>query len=247
MTRCLGLDFGDKTTGVAVSDPLGWTARGLEVIRRKNPLDISRTIERIAELAEEYGVKSIILGDPKGLDGGPGVRFSETARFQKALSKLGFVVIKRDERFSTAAVTKIFSETGVFGGRRENAVDMAAAAYILQGYLDEERGKQTNNREVGLMQGEEIFDGDDVETIIMSGENGEEVEYLILDEVEYEGDKYILVVEADAVDDDESDAVLFKQVGESEEDYVYEVPGDDEFEAVAKILSERLDEYEIES
>lgn len=88
--------------------------------------------------------------------------------------------------------------------------------------------------------------GDVVETIIMTGDNGEEVEYLIIDEVEHKNAKYLLVVEGSKADDDEADALIFKQVEESENEFVYEELSDEEFDEVAKILSERLDEYEID-
>lgn len=88
--------------------------------------------------------------------------------------------------------------------------------------------------------------GDVVETIIMTGDNGAEVEYLIIDEVEHKNAKYLLVVEGSKADDDEADALIFKQVEESENEFVYEELSDEEFDEVAKILSERLDEYEID-
>lgn len=63
--RILGLDFGDKTIGVAVSDPFGWTAQGVEIIRRENPMEFKKCMRRLAELVEQYQAETIVLGYPK--------------------------------------------------------------------------------------------------------------------------------------------------------------------------------------
>ena len=76
--RILGLDFGDKTIGVAVSDPLGWTAQGVEIIKRDNPQEFKKCMRRLAEIIEQYQVDTIVLGYPKNLDNSEGERCEKT-------------------------------------------------------------------------------------------------------------------------------------------------------------------------
>ena len=79
--RILGLDFGDKTIGVAVSDPFGWTAQGVEIIRRENSMEFKKCMRRLAELVEQYQTETIVLGYPKNLDGSEGDRCVKTKDF----------------------------------------------------------------------------------------------------------------------------------------------------------------------
>ena len=76
--RILGLDYGDKTVGVAVSDIFGWTAQGVEIIRRNNPMEYKQSLGRLAQLIEEYNVEKIVLGFPKNMDGSEGARCEKT-------------------------------------------------------------------------------------------------------------------------------------------------------------------------
>jgi len=91
------------------------------------------------------------------------------------------------------------------------------------------------------------FDDDfsDLETIVTTDEEGNEANFFILDEVEYSGSNYLLVVDEETAEDEESDAVIFKQVSAEGDEFIYEQPNDEEYEAVVKILSQRLDDYEI--
>ena len=90
---------------------------------------------------------------------------------------------------------------------------------------------------------DELDDG--LETIVMTDENGEETTFFVIDEVEHAGNMYLLLLEESIAEDEEADAVIFKQVSDEGDEFVYEPLSDDEFEAVAKILSERLDDYDI--
>jgi len=87
---------------------------------------------------------------------------------------------------------------------------------------------------------------EEIETLIMTDEDGNDVEYVIIDTVEHKGATFLLVVEMAMVEDDEADAILLKQVGEDEESYSYEEPTDEEFEEIARLLNEQSDEYDIE-
>ena len=131
--RILGLDFGSKTVGVAVSDELLITAQGVEIIRRKSQSKLRQTLARIDELVGKYKVEKIVLGYPKNMNNTEGDRCEKTKEFKEMLEKrCGLPVILWDERLTTVAADQSMMEMGI---RREN-VDEIAAIFILQGYLD---------------------------------------------------------------------------------------------------------------
>ncbi len=135
--RIMGLDFGSKTVGVAVSDSLLITAQGLEIIRRKEENKLRRTLARIEELIEEYEVEEIVLGLPRNMDASEGVRVELTREFQEKLERrTGLQVTLWDERLTTVSAEKIMMESGVRREKRKDYVDKIAATLILQGYLD---------------------------------------------------------------------------------------------------------------
>ncbi|MDO4530941.1 MAG: Holliday junction resolvase RuvX [Bacillota bacterium] len=136
--RILGLDFGDKTIGVAVSDPFGWTAQGVEIIRRENPMEFKKPMRRLAELVEEYQAEIILLGYPKNLDGSEGERCEKTKDFAERIRRRfpKAEVILWDERFSTIAAERSLREVGLNHDKRKSVIDKMAAVHILQGYLD---------------------------------------------------------------------------------------------------------------
>ncbi len=134
--RIIGIDYGDSRIGIAVSDPLGWTAQGLETINWK--ADIERPIERILELINSYGAKKVIVGFPKNMNGTIGPRGEKTNEFIELLkSRLEDIqIIKWDERLSTVSANRTMHELGVKKSKKKQVVDQIAAVYILQGYLD---------------------------------------------------------------------------------------------------------------
>jgi putative Holliday junction resolvase len=137
MIRIMGLDFGSKTVGVAVSDPLGLTAQGLETIKRTSENKLRRTLARIEELIAEYQVTAIVLGYPKNMNNTIGERAEKTLEFKEMLERrTGLPVTMWDERLTTVAATRTLIEGGVRRENRKEYVDMIAAEYILQGYLD---------------------------------------------------------------------------------------------------------------
>lgn len=140
--RIMGLDFGSKTVGVAVSDPLGITAQGIEIIRRDQENKIRKTLARIEELIKEYEVTRIILGFPKNMNNTIGERGEKTMEFKAMLERrTGLEVILWDERLTTVAADKAMMEAGIRREDRKNYVDRIAATFILQGYLDGNQGK----------------------------------------------------------------------------------------------------------
>lgn len=140
--RILGLDYGTKTTGVAVSDPLGWTAQGVEIIRRQEEEHHKATLNRIAEICEQYKVEKIVLGLPKNMNNTIGERGEKTLIFkQKLEAKLKLPVVTWDERLSTVAAESVLLEADVSRKKRKNVIDKLAATIILQNYLDANGGK----------------------------------------------------------------------------------------------------------
>ena len=136
-TRLLGLDYGSRTVGVAVSDPLGISAQPVETIFRKKENHLRQTLARIEELIDEYHVTKIIVGNPLHLDGGTGERARLSAEFaEKLKERLGLPVVMWDERESTAFAERSLISQQVRREDRKKYVDQIAAVFILQGYLD---------------------------------------------------------------------------------------------------------------
>lgn len=137
MIRIMGLDFGSKTVGVAVSDPLGITAQGIEIVRRTSENKLRKTLARIEALVAEYQVTEFVLGLPKNMNNTSGERVEKTMEFKAMLERrTGLPVHMWDERLTTVAADRTLIEAGVRRENRKEYVDMLAAVYILQGYLD---------------------------------------------------------------------------------------------------------------
>jgi putative Holliday junction resolvase len=135
--RIMGLDFGSKTVGVAVSDELLITAQGVEIVRRKSEGKLRQTLARVEELIQEYQVNKIVLGYPKNMNNSEGIRCEKTQEFKEMLERrTGLEVILWDERLTTVAADRTMMEASVRREDRKNYVDMIAAVLILQGYLD---------------------------------------------------------------------------------------------------------------
>ncbi len=135
--RILGLDYGTKTVGVAMSDPLLLTAQGIEIIRREHENKLRKTYARIEELCRENQVDRIVLGYPKNMNNTEGERCEKTNEFKEALERrTGLPVILWDERLTTVAADAVMMESGIRRENRKEYVDEIAAIFILQGYLE---------------------------------------------------------------------------------------------------------------
>lgn len=147
--RVMGLDYGSKTVGVAISDPLGLTAQGVETIWRKQENKFRQTLARIEELISEYQVERIILGYPKNMNNTIGERALKSLEFKEKLEgRTGLPVVMWDERLTTAEAERTLMETGVRRENRKQYLDQMAAVLILQGYLDRiSMNKEENNGE----------------------------------------------------------------------------------------------------
>ena len=142
--RIMGLDFGSKTVGVAISDPLFLTAQGIEIVRRKAPGKLRQTLARINELKEEYEVGKIVLGFPKNMNNTEGERCEKTLEFKEMLEKrTGLEVVLWDERLTTVEADRTMMQVGIRRENRKEYVDELAAIFILQGYLDYQSRQHT--------------------------------------------------------------------------------------------------------
>ncbi|MCI8335198.1 MAG: Holliday junction resolvase RuvX [Lachnospiraceae bacterium] len=135
--RWMGLDFGSKTVGVAVSDPLGLTAQPVEIVRRKSENKLRQTLARIEELIREYRVTELVLGFPKNMNNTLGERAAKSLEFKEMLERrTGLPVVMWDERLTTVEANRAMIEGKVRREERGRYVDAIAAVLILQGYLD---------------------------------------------------------------------------------------------------------------
>lgn len=135
--RVMGLDYGSKTIGVAISDPLGLTAQGIEIIRREEENKVRKSLRRIEELIKEYQVEEIVLGFPKNMNNTIGERAEKSLQLKETLERrCKLPVIMWDERLTTVEANRTLMESKVRRENRSKYVDMIAAVFILQGYLD---------------------------------------------------------------------------------------------------------------
>jgi putative Holliday junction resolvase len=237
--RYIGLDYGEKTIGVAISDAEGRVALGKETLRRDKPEALRANIRRLAEIIAEYGVTEIVLGDPKSKDGGgSGVRSAAVRLFKEKLERnfKRVPVTLWDERFSTAAVARVFEGNAARYGQR---VDEMAAVYILQGFLD----NKNISTEAALDEEHNI--------ITMCDEEGEETSFVVLSARRKDSTDYMLVEEyipADELDEDEyTDVLFFKSIGSEDDEMTFELIDDehDEFEDMIELFDEDLENLEI--
>ncbi|NLM21160.1 MAG: Holliday junction resolvase RuvX [Peptococcaceae bacterium] len=130
--RIMGLDLGEKTIGVAMSDPLGLTAQGITVIKRS-----SKDLEELQRLITDYEVTEIVIGLPRHMNGSLGDRALQTQKFASRLEQtFQLPVTLWDERLSTVGAERALLEADVSRAKRKKIIDKMAAVFILQGYLD---------------------------------------------------------------------------------------------------------------
>ena len=224
--RILGLDYGDKTVGVAVSDPFGWTAQGVEIIRRNSPVEYKQSLGRISELIAEYNVEKIVLGFPRNMDGSEGARCEKTLAYKERLEKRfkPMEVVLWDERLSTVAADRYMMSAEMDHFERKSVIDKMAAVFILQGYLDSVRNEAEK---------EEEYD-----TIVLEDDDGTETEYDITDEAEGDGTVYIFVRESGKKD---GQCLILKEFEDEDGDICYEeVEDETELEKAEKLFNKSI-------
>ena len=269
--RTLALDYGDARIGVAISDPLGWTSRGLTTIARKNPIDLSACIAKIVNIVKENHVDTVVLGYPKNMDNTEGENCKKVLAFKDKLEvALPYIaVVLFDERLTSSRARQIFGEVNLPGAKHKESIDKLAAAIILQDYLDlktrreqdagisryaaeNTRDKNTikeKNMEFDEKDFSEDFDpgfDTELETIVMTDEEGNEVEFMVIDEFMHDMVNYLIMVNAEDADEDEAEAAIFKQVSAGEEEYVYEEINEEEYNNLEAVLKVRMAEFDID-
>lgn len=143
--RVIGLDYGTKTVGVAISDEMKIVAQPLVTIERKQANKLRQTYAAIEKIIEEQDVELIVLGYPKNMNNTEGERAMATQEFKEALERrTGLEVVLIDERLTTIEANRILEETGVAISARKEHIDKMAAAIILQNYLDMEYNKKNS-------------------------------------------------------------------------------------------------------
>ena len=137
--RLLGLDYGSKTGGVAVSDPLGIGASAVEIIRREKEGHLRRTLKRIEELVRQYEAEAIVLGYPLNMNGTAGDRAEKTLEFKEKLeARLPIPVFLCDERLTTVEAEEIMALNGIRQADYKEHVDMIAAQVILEDWMNDQ-------------------------------------------------------------------------------------------------------------
>lgn len=149
--RVLALDVGDKRIGVALSDPTNLLASPLTTVRRAGgPSDLPSDVEEVARLAAEHDVREIVIGLPLSLSGRPGAQAARVAQFARALAqRVAIPIVTVDERYSSVQAERLLRESGIEPSRNKARVDSAAAAVILQAYLDAKRANPSPNSSQG--------------------------------------------------------------------------------------------------
>ncbi|ATW23974.1 Holliday junction resolvase RuvX [Candidatus Formimonas warabiya] len=133
--RIIGLDVGERTIGLAVSDPFGWTAQGIETIRRKG--DLAEDLDHLKRVISQYGVEKVVVGLPRNMNGTLGPSAQRAQEIAGIIGKeTGLPVEMWDERLSTTAAERTLLEGNVRRAKRKQVIDQMAAVIILQGYLD---------------------------------------------------------------------------------------------------------------
>ena len=252
--RTLGLDYGDRRIGIAISDGLGWTATALTTIERKNPIDLKESIKRIQDIVEENDIKRVVLGYPKNMDGTEGENCRKVQIFKSKLLQAleGIDIVLHDERLSTSRAKQIFNEVGIKTKKMAGGgIDKMAAQVILQGFLDMQANQSNTYKGEKNMSDEKILnelelDEIEIDSIVMTDEDGNDVEYMIIDEFEQGGTTYLVMVNAEDIEEEEIPTVIFKQVEATDDDFIYEEISEEEYYALRPILDERLEEFTID-
>ena len=247
--RIIGLDVGTKTIGVAVSDPFGWTAQGVETIFTRGA---ERDVERIAELLREYDTDRLVVGLPRSLNGQTGPQAERIMAFVTFLTDRGWQVRYQDERLTTAQAHRTLIEGDVKRAQRKQVVDKLAATYILQSFLDAGGWKEekpliniTNVQswKGGLPMENNNMEMDNIIELFDEDDNPVRFEHIMT--VQYEGQDYVLLAPVDPTEDMEEDEVLVLRIDNDENGEEIYVSVDDD-DLVQKVFEMYLEIVENE-
>ena len=136
----MGLDYGSRTVGVALSDPLRITSQPFETVERKSENKLRQTLARLEEIIKDSDVQEIVLGCPFNMDGSAGERVEKTMQFKELLEKrVGIEVVLQDERLTTIAADEKLEEMKIPRENRKKYIDQVAASIILEDYMNMKR------------------------------------------------------------------------------------------------------------
>ena len=223
--RVLALDVGERRIGVAVSDPLGLTAQGVETIMSAG---WSRDIERIAELLSQYQTDRLLVGLPRSLNGEIGPQAEKILEFSKRLSERGWQVRFQDERLTTSLAQRALIESDMSRKKRKQVVDKLAATYILQSFLDAGGWAEGVNpgavrvTDVAVWKGRKRMDSNENNSMEMDNivelidENDNPIRFEHIMTLQYKGEDYILLAPLDPTEDMEEDEVLVLKIENDE-------------------------------
>lgn len=218
--RILALDVGEKRIGVAVSDPMGWTAQGVETIFTHGA---EGDVNRIETLLRQYDTDRLVVGLPKSLSGEAGPQAERIMRFAELLLARGWHVRYQDERLTTAQAQRILIEGDVKRAARKQVVDKLAATCILQSFLDaggwKEASPQRTITDVLIWKGGHLMENNNMETdniIELVDENDNPVRFEHIMTVQYEGEDYVLLAPAEPIEDMDEDEVLVLRIENDE-------------------------------
>ncbi len=247
--RILALDVGEKRIGVAVSDPMGWTAQGIETIFTHG---VEKDVARIAELLAEYDTDRLVVGLPKSLSGTAGPQAERIMAFAEHLTARGWQVRWQDERLTTAQAHRTLIEGEVRREKRKQVVDKLAATYILQSFLDAGGWKDErpliNISNVRIWKGVLPMENNNMEMdniIELVDENDNPIRFEHIMTLQFEGEDYVLLAPVDPTEDMEEDEVLVLQIDNDENgDEIYVSVEDDAL--VQKVFEKYLEIVENE-
>lgn len=207
--RIIALDVGDRRIGIAVSDPLGITAQPIETYTR---VGYGPDVKRISQLAEQYGVRHILCGLPRNMDGTEGFQVEKVRQFAQQLENAGFTVSYYDERMTTILAEDALLEANMRRENRKKKVDMIAAVMILQSYLDAQAIRQAAID----AQSDEDEDDEEEGVFEMEDDDGNIIRFLLSATIPYNGEEYVLLTAAEAADDVEQDEsfIMLKTIDE---------------------------------
>ncbi len=227
--RIMGLDFGSKTVGVAISDPLGLTAQGIEIVRRKSPNKLRQTLARIGALVKEYQIEEIVLGYPKNMNNTEGERCERTKEFKELLEKrCRRKVTLWDERLTTVEADRTMMEAGIRRENRRQYVDQLAALFCRDIWICLQENERKTMEKIEF----QVPDSD------------ETVSFYVMEQTRFNGMNYLLVTEEA---DGDCDAFLLKEISkEDEAEASYEmVESEEELEYMSKIFASVLEDVDI--
>ncbi len=246
-SRILGLDVGEKRIGVAVSDPLGLTAQGVETIFTKGR---DRDVKRVLELCRSFDTDRVVAGLPKLLSGQEGHQAGSVRSFCEALEREGLKVELFDERLTSVSAEKLLVESGMRREDRKNVIDKLAATYILQAYLDkarlEDKRKHTFSLDSEVFRIMEDLNMEQDDVVVLLDENDNECKFVHLMTLEYEGKSYVVLAPAEEMEDIAPDEAVVLRIDTDDEgnDVYASIEDEDELEKVFERYNELAGEDE---